>query len=98
MLCPRKTGSLLLVLALARASAAPGADRTLAAAGTIVKVDARSRTLVVAVADGPETIFVWTADTKIAGTLAPGARVTVRYTPGEDGKNLALQITVSSRS
>ena len=97
MLHPRKTGSLLLVLALAWASAAPGADRTLAVAGTIVKVDARSRILVVAVADGPETSFVWTSDTKIAGTLAPGARVTVRYTPAEDGKNLALQITVSSR-
>lgn len=92
---PSKTAFLLVTLALACASAAQGADRTLAASGTIVSVDARSHTLVVALADGPETSFVWTADTKIAGTLAPGARVTVRYTSGEDGKNLALQITVS---
>jgi len=39
--------------------------------------------------------FQWNADTKISGTLTPGAAVTVRYTPGTDGNNLALQITVS---
>ncbi|HEV2062946.1 MAG TPA: hypothetical protein VGS00_00160 [Thermoanaerobaculia bacterium] len=89
---------LALVLALAFATAGVAglaADRTLTASGTIVKIDAKTRTVVVAVTDGPETIFGWSADTKISGTLSPGARVTVRYTAGDDGKNLALQISVS---
>jgi hypothetical protein len=86
---------LALVLALALSAAGPAADRTLTASGTIVKIDAKTHTVVVAVLDGPETTFGWSADTKISGTLSPGARVTVRYTAGDDGKNLALQITVS---
>jgi hypothetical protein len=89
------TAALLAGLALAFAAAVGGADRTLTVTGTIVKIDARARTVVVAVAEGAETAFIWTAETKIAGTLAPGARVTLRYTSGDGGKNVALQITVS---
>jgi len=48
-----------------------------------------------AVTDGAETTFAWTADTKINGTLTPGARVTIRYTTLPDGQNLAHQISVS---
>ena len=90
--------ALALVLALAFAAggvAGLAAEPTLTASGTIVKIDAKTRTVVVAVTDGPETTFGWSADTKISGTLSPGARVTVRYTAGDDGKNLALQISVS---
>ena len=89
------TAALLAGFALSFAAAAGGADRTLTVTGTIVKIDALARTVVVAVAEGAETAFIWTAETKIAGTLAPGARVTLRYTPGDGGKNVALQITVS---
>jgi hypothetical protein len=39
--------------------------------------------------------FVWTDDTKINGTLAPGAKVTIRYTSLPDGQNLAHQISVA---
>src|ERR1700730_15561838 len=39
---PAKTAFLLLALALACAAAAPGADRTLGAYGTIVSLDGRS--------------------------------------------------------
>ena len=92
---PKGTTALFVAFALALAAAAAGADRTLTAAGTIVKIDAKARTVVVALADGPETTFAWTDETKIAGTLAPGARVTLRYTAGSDGKNIALQITIS---
>ena len=84
-----------ILLALAFAVVGLAADRTLTASGTIVKIDAKTRTVVVAVSDGPETTFGWSADTKFSGTLSPGARVTVRYTAGDDGKNLALQISVS---
>ncbi len=84
-----------LVLGLALAATAGAADRTLSATGTIVRLDAKERTLAVAVAEGVVTEFVWTADTKIAGTLTPGAKVSLRYTAGSDGKNVALQITVS---
>jgi hypothetical protein len=92
---PNPTAALFVAFALCLAAAATGADRTLTAAGTIVKVDAKAHSVVVALADGPETVFLWTDETKIAGTLAPGARVTLRYTSGSDGKNVALQITVS---
>lgn len=92
---PAPSTALAIALGLALALAASAADRTLTASGTVVKIDAKSRTVVVAVADGPEAAFAWTADTKISSTLSIGARVTVRYSVGDDGKNLALQITVS---
>jgi hypothetical protein len=83
-----------LVLALTAGEAA-AAEKTLTASGTVSKLDAAQRTVVVAVTDGAETTFAWTADTKINGTLAPGARVTIRYTTLPDGQNLAHQISVS---
>jgi hypothetical protein len=97
-----KTGKASLLFAAGAALAlvlvagnAVAAEKTLTAAGTVSKLDAADRTIVVAVADGPETKFVWSADTKINGTLAPGARVTVRYTVLPDGQNLAHQISVA---
>ena len=86
------TVGLVLVLSAGNAAAA---EKTLSASGTISKLDAAQRTVVVAVTDGAETTFAWTADTKINGTLAPGARVTIRYTTLPDGQNLAHQISVS---
>ena len=82
-------------LTLVLAGNALAAEKTLSATGTVSKLDAAERTVVVAVASGPETRFVWTADTKINGTLAPGAKVTVRYTTLPDGQNLAHQISVA---
>ena len=83
-----------LVLAIV-SSTGNAAEKTLTAAGTVSKLDAAERTVVVAVTDGPETRFVWTADTKINGTLAPGAKVTIRYTTLPDGQHLAHQISVA---
>ncbi|HVE65998.1 MAG TPA: DUF5666 domain-containing protein [Thermoanaerobaculia bacterium] len=83
-----------LVLAIASGTG-DAAEKTLTAAGTVSRLDAAERTVVVAVSGGPETRFVWTADTKINGTLAPGAKVTVRYTTLPDGQNLAHQISVA---
>jgi|SRR5450432_911691 len=78
---------------VAVASAAP--DRSLSAAGTVVKLQSSERTLTVTLADGSEARFLWNADTKINGVLSPGAKVTIRYEVGTDGKNLAQQISVS---
>ena len=86
------TVALALALAAGNASAA---EKTLTASGTVSKLDAVQHTVVVAVTAGAETTFVWTADTKINGTLAPGAKVTVRYTTLPEGQNLAHQISVS---
>jgi hypothetical protein len=85
---------LTLVLTLAPLSGA-GSDKTSTAAGNVTKVSAAERMITVALTDGPETRFVWTSETKINGTLAPGAKVTVRYTSLPDGQNLAHQISVS---
>ncbi len=71
------------------------ADKALTATGTISRLQATARTVVVALSDGGEATFVWNADTKIGGVLTPGARVTVRYVTGANGGNLALQITVA---
>lgn len=95
----RQTSSLAiaavaLVLALGAGNAA-AAEKTLTATGKVSKLDAAERTVVVAVTDGPETRFVWTADTKINGTLSPGAKVTIRYTTLPEGQNLAHQISVA---
>jgi hypothetical protein len=95
----RQTSSLAiaavaLVLVLG-AGTAVAAEKTLTATGKVSKLDAAERTVVVAVTDGPETRFVWSADTKINGTLSPGAKVTIRYTTLPDGQNLAHQISVA---
>jgi len=71
------------------------ADKALSATGTISRLQATARTVVVALSEGGEATFVWNADTKISGVLTPGARVTVRYVTGANGGNLALQITVA---
>lgn len=84
-----------LILAIGTASAAPSGDKMQTATGNVSKVQAAERLVVVALADGPETPFVWTKDTRINGTLAVGAKVTIRYTSLPDGKNLAHQISVS---
>jgi hypothetical protein len=79
----------LFCLAGAVALSAAAADRSLTATGTIAKL------LQVTLSDGSEARFLWNADTKINGVLAPGAKVTIRYAAGADGKNLAQQISVS---
>jgi len=84
---------LTLALSLAPLAGAPN-DKTSTAAGNVTKLNASERAVSVAVTDGTEMRFVWTADTKINGTLAPGAKVTVRYTTLPDGQNLAHQISV----
>jgi hypothetical protein len=96
---PRKAiagAALLLALTLGAASAAspssPEKMQTLT--GTVSKVQAADRTLVVNQADGSAVQLVWTTDTKINGTLSQGAKVTVRYTTLPDGQNLAHQISV----
>ena len=76
------------------AASAP-VDRTPSVTGTVARVTASQRLVEVTLADGTVQKFQWNAETKISGTLMPGAAVTVRYTPATDGSNLALQITVS---
>lgn len=94
----RKTipaSALLLTLALSLAPlAGAGTDKTSTASGSVTKLNAAERAVNVVATDGTEMRFVWTAETKINGTLAPGARVTVRYTTLPDGQNLAHQISV----
>ena len=85
----------LFCLAGAIALSAAAADRALTATGTIAKLQSSERTLTVTLVDGSEARFLWNADTKINGVLAPGAKVTIRYAAGADGKNLAQQISVS---
>jgi hypothetical protein len=75
-------------------SAAP-ADKAPSVTGTVSRVVASQRTVEVSLPDGTKEQFLWNSETKINGTLTPGAAVTVRYSPGNDGKKLALQITVS---
>ena len=93
-------GALLLILAVGAASVASATPKTAApekmqtAAGTVSKLQAADHAVVVSLADGSTMRFVWTADTKINGTLSQGARVTVRYTSLPDGQNLAHQISV----
>lgn len=76
-------------------AAAPGNEKMLTASGNVAKLEAANRSVTVKLSDGPETRFVWTNDTKINGTLAVGAKVTIRYTSLSDGQNLAHQISVS---
>ena len=86
--------SLLLALSLATAFAAP-AEPARTVTGTVARVQASARTVAVTLTDGAEAVFVWNDETKISGTLTPGAKVTIRYTPGTGATNLAQQITVA---
>ncbi|MEP6802506.1 MAG: hypothetical protein ABJC07_11240 [Acidobacteriota bacterium] len=92
-----RASALLVTLALGigTLAAAPAGDKMQTASGNVAKLQATDRAVVVALSDGPETRFVWTNETKINGTLAVGARVTVRYTTLPDGQNLAHQISVA---
>ncbi len=91
-----RASALLLTLALSLAPlAGAGNEKTSTTTGNVTKLDAAGRTVTVALAEGSEARFLWTPDTKINGTLAPGARVTIRYTTLPDGQNLAHQISVS---
>lgn len=92
-----RVSALVLTLACAHALASAADTKTLAATGNVSKVQAADRTVFVALTDGPEMRFSWTADTKISGTLAVGARVSIRYTTLPDGQNLAHQISVVGR-
>lgn len=85
----------VIALGLGTLSAAPVTEKMQTASGNVAKLQAAERAVVVAVTNGPQTRFVWTNDTKINGTLAVGAKVTIRYTTLPDGQNLALQISVS---
>lgn len=88
-----RTAAVLVALLLASHAVWAAADRSQTAAGTISRLDAARQTLVVKV--GTEDMkFVWNAETRINGVLAPEAKVTVRYAAQPDGKNLAHQISV----
>jgi hypothetical protein len=75
--------------------AAAPADKTPTAAGTVSRVTASQRTIEVTLPDGTSERFLWNSETKINGTLTPGAAVTVRYAVGADGKKIALQVSVA---
>jgi len=92
-----RASALIVTLALAAGSLAalPGNEKMSTAAGNVTTLQAAQRTVSVKLSDGPETRFVWTADTKINGTLAVGAKVTIRYTTLSDGQNVEHQISVS---
>ena len=83
------------IFAMASLLGAAPADRALSTTGTIAKIQASERAVTLTLADGSQTRFVWTADTKISGVLAPGAKVTIRYETAADGRNVAQQISVS---
>jgi YD repeat-containing protein len=83
-----------IVVAAAWAERGP-LDKAPSVSGTVSRVVASQRLVEVTLPDGKTQRFQWNAETKITGTLTPGAAVTIRYSPGSDGLNLALQITVS---
>ena len=87
--------SCVLAAPLASSALASPIDKTPSVTGTVARVTASQRLVEVTLPDGTVQRFQWNAETKISGTLTPGAAVTVRYSPGTDGSNLALQITVS---
>jgi hypothetical protein len=85
--------SLLCVLLFSSQAARAAADRSQTVSGSISRLDASRQTLVVKVGT-EEMKFVWNAETRINGVLAPSAKVTVRYAAQPDGQNLAFQISV----
>ncbi|MEP6993440.1 MAG: hypothetical protein ABI968_02885 [Acidobacteriota bacterium] len=70
-------------------------DKTPTVTGTVSRVVASQRTVEIALSDGTKERFTWNPETKINGTLTPGASVTVRWAAQGDGTKLALQIVVS---
>jgi len=94
----RRTASVALLATVLAAAARPAVadpDRSQTASGTIARVQAEERALTVTLADGTSQRFFWSADTRISGVLTPGAKVTIRYDVGGDGRNVAQQISVA---
>jgi hypothetical protein len=92
----RASGLLVtLSLALGTVFALPAPEKMQTVTGNVSQVAAADRAVTIKTTEGPESRFVWTNDTKINGTLAVGARVTVRYTTLPDGQNVAHQISVT---
>ena len=87
------TTAALAALLLICGAATQGADKAQTVSGTVSRLDAAHQTLVVKTGS-EEMTFVWNAETRINGVLSPDARVTVRYAPQSDGRNLAFQISV----
>ncbi len=87
---------ILAFVALGVSGATPPApsDKATTVTGTVSRVTASERTVEITLPDGAQERILWNAETKISGTLTPGAAVTVRYT-AENGKKTALQITVA---
>jgi hypothetical protein len=81
-------------LGASRATANASSDKATTVTGTVSRVTASERTVEITLPDGTAERFLWNPETKISGTLTPGAAVTVRYT-AESGKKTALQITVA---
>ena len=77
----------------AKASAVAGAE-TQAVSGTVTSV---SDTSLVVNSEGKEVTFELRPDTQIEGKVAQGAKVTVEYRV-EEGKNIAVRVTVSASS
>src|SRR5215510_8465803 len=73
------------LLAEASSAAVAPMDKTPSVTGTVARVAASQRLVEVTLPDGKVQRFQWNAETKISGTLTPGAAVTVRYSPGRDG-------------
>ena len=91
----RRSASLALGAVVLAAAAIAAPDRSLTASGTVARVQAEERALTVTLADGTSQRFFWSADTRISGVLSPGAKVTIRYDVGGDGRNVAQQISVA---
>ena len=86
----------MVFVALGASGATPAApsDKATTVTGTVSRVTASERTVEITLPDGSEERILWNAETKMSGTMTPGATVTVRYT-AENGKKTALQITVA---
>ena len=85
----------LILWAVAAFLSAAQPDKGRTTAGTIASIRSADRALEITLPDGSSQRFVWTPETKINGVLAPGAKVTVRYSASDDSRNVALQITVA---
>jgi len=91
--------SAMLALVALLAAPAHAAEKSRSLSGTISSVNMEQKTMVVKDAKGVEHTVLWTTATELAGgPLEQGASLTLKATPGEDGKLVASSIHVKSKT
>jgi len=89
-----KKNAIAFALALAAATVAAAAEKSITVTGIVQSYSAASHAFTLKSDSGETVSLVWTKETKFNGVVSQGARVTVRFAPQPGGPSLAQTVGV----